>query len=388
MNMPIRRIVLRSLAIILLLASSKAGPLPPPQDDLTQLSLEDLMKVKVTSVSRKEQSLSKVGAAVFVISQDDIRRSGMTNIPDLLRLAPGVDVARITANTWAISIRGFNDHYSTQVLVLIDGRSIYNQEFSGVLWDQQSVPLEDIDRIEVIRGPGGTVWGANAVNGVINIITKSAKATSGGLLSARAGSGNTGETLVQYGGRIADQGAYRVFGRAFNVGNSLYQNGDPSFPAGGEANDGWHMAHLGARADWDLSPRDSLTLQGDFLKTNGGQTITHPVLNPVAPAAIINDQIAFTGGNILGRWSRTLRNGSDLSLQVYNSHSSRLDLGGHENLNVTDLDFQHHLPVGSRNDVVWGLGYRLTHTELLAGLDVSFVPPRQTDQLFSGFAQD
>src|SRR3984957_330068 len=156
--------------------------------DLTQATLEELANIQVTSVSKKEQSLSKAGAAVYVITQEDIRRSGLMNIPDLLRMVPGVDVARLDANAWAISIRGFNDRYSNKVLVLIDGRSVYSENFSGVFWDQQNVPLEDIDRIEVIRGPGGTVWGANAVNGVINIITKSSKDTPGGLVTPQTGS--------------------------------------------------------------------------------------------------------------------------------------------------------------------------------------------------------
>ena len=176
----------RLAAGILILCGALLGQSPPP--DLSQASLEDLMNLKVTSVSKKEQKLSKTGAAIFVITQEDIRRSGATNIPDLLRLAPGVDVARVDANRWAISIRGFSDQHANKVLVLIDGRSVYSPSFSGVFWDLVDVPLEDIERIEVIRGPGGTVWGANAVNGVINIITKNAQSTRGGLLSAGTGS--------------------------------------------------------------------------------------------------------------------------------------------------------------------------------------------------------
>src|ERR1022692_845350 len=179
-----------------------------PSSDLTEASLQELMNIQVTSVSKKEQSLSKSGASVYVISQEDIRRSGMTNIPDLLRLVPGVNVARITANTWAISIRGFNYRYSSKVLVLIDGRTVYTPGFSGVYWDQQSVPLEDIDRIEVIRGPGGTVWGANAMNGVINIITKSATVTEGALVSTGSGSQDSTQSLAQYGGSAGSKGAY------------------------------------------------------------------------------------------------------------------------------------------------------------------------------------
>src|SRR5580692_8277687 len=176
-------------------------------DDLTKASLEELANIQVTSVSKKEQALSKAGAAVFVITQEDIRRSGMMNIPDLLRMVPGVNVARLDSNAWAISIRGFNSRYSNKVLVLIDGRSVYSEVFSGVYWDQQNVPLEDIDRIEVIRGPGGTVWGANAVNGVINIITKNAGDTKGGLVRTGGGSQDTAGGLAQYGGEIGQAGA-------------------------------------------------------------------------------------------------------------------------------------------------------------------------------------
>ncbi|MGA2717051.1 MAG: TonB-dependent receptor plug domain-containing protein [Bryobacteraceae bacterium] len=190
------------------------------------------MNITVTSVSRKEQKLSQAGAAVFVISQEDIRRSGATNLPDVLRMAPRVSGARIDANTWAISIRRFSSRYSDKILVLIDGRSVYQPSFSGFDWDQIDVPLEDIERIEVIRGPGGTVWGANAVNGVINVITMSSKATQGGLLVAEAGYKEAG-SLAQYGGNAGAAGTWRAFGRYFNTDSSVNS-------AGGAAADGWH----------------------------------------------------------------------------------------------------------------------------------------------------
>src|SRR6202162_2984718 len=206
---------LRSLVLILTLSTVALTPSvtmaqAQSTSDLTQVSLEDLMNIKVTSVSRKEQKLSKVAAAIYVITKDDIRRSGAKNIPDLLRMVPGFDVAQIAANSWAISSRGFNDRFADKLLVLIDGRSAYDPRFSGVYWDQQSVPLEDIERIEVIRGPGATVWGANAVNGVVNIITESSKATQGGLLTAAVGS-KEAHGLIQYGGKIGRKGTYRVF---------------------------------------------------------------------------------------------------------------------------------------------------------------------------------
>src|SRR2546430_11429438 len=174
----------------------------PPKSDLLDMNLEDLMNVQITSVTRKEQRLAKAGAAVYVISREDIRCSGATRIPDLLRMVPGLDVAQIDANTHAISIRGFNNRLANKVLVLVDGRTVYTPTTSGVYWDQQDVPVEDIERIEVIRGPGGTVWGANAMNGVINIITRNAKTTTGGLVSAGAGSQQTARGMAQYGGLI------------------------------------------------------------------------------------------------------------------------------------------------------------------------------------------
>ena len=185
--------------------------------DLTTLSLQDLMNIEVTSVSKKEEKLSKTAAAIYVITQEDIRRSGATNIPDLLRMVPGMDVAQVDANSWAISSRGFNDLFADKLLVMIDGRSNYDSAFGGVWWDLQDVPLEDIDRIEVIRGPGATIWGANAVNGVINIITKSSKATQRGLIKAGAGSQTAAQGLVQYGGKLGGKGFYRVFGKYFNI---------------------------------------------------------------------------------------------------------------------------------------------------------------------------
>ncbi|MGB6946923.1 MAG: TonB-dependent receptor [Bryobacteraceae bacterium] len=349
--------------------------------DLSQASLEDLMNLQVTSVSKKEQKLSKAGAAVFVITQEDIRRSGATNIPDLLRLAPGVDVAQVDANRWAISIRGFNDQHADKVLVLIDGRSVYSPSFSGVFWDMVDVPLEDIERIEVIRGPGGTVWGANAVNGVINIITKNAGATQGGLVSAGAGSEDHADTLAQYGGTIGQSGDYRVFGKFFDVGNSV-------FPGGGQAADGWLAGHAGFRSDWNLSPRDGLTVQGDYLKTDESQTLTTLFSNALPLSKTFNDPIEVTAGNILVRWNHTLANGSQMSLQVYDDYSRHFDTGFLDRQNTVDLDFEHHLALGSRNDIVWGLGARTIESDYGTGYDFTILPSHRLDTLFSVFVQD
>jgi len=369
------------LALALALTTLAGWAQAPKDTDLSTVSLEDLMNMQVTSVSKKEQQLSKTGAAIFAITQEEIRRSGATNIPDLLRLVPGVDVAQIDANRWAISIRGFSDQHANKVLVLIDGRSVYSPSFSGVFWDMVDVPLEDIDRIEVIRGPGGTVWGANAFNGVINIITKSAQATRGGLVSTGTGSQDHADALVQYGGQIGQDGDYRVFGKYFDTASSV-------FPDGRQAADGWQGGHAGFRSDWNLSQRDTLTVQGDFLHTDESQTLTTLFSNALPLAGTINNPVTATAGNILGRWNHTLANGSQMSLQVYDDYSRHLDSGFVDTQNTVDLDFQDHMALGPRNDVVWGLGARVIDSQYGIGYDFTIVPHRRLDNLYSAFLQD
>jgi iron complex outermembrane receptor protein len=369
------------LVVALLLAApdfARSQASTPPA--LTDLSLEDLMNIEVTSVSRKEQKLSQTAAAVFVISQEDIHRSGAANIPDVLRMAPGVNVARIDASTWAVSIRGFNSRYSDKILVLIDGRSVYQPSFSGVYWDQLDVPLEDIERIEVIRGPGGTVWGANAMNGVVNIITMSSKATQGGVIVAEAGSKESG-SLAQYGGKAGAAGTWRAFGRYSNTDSSIN-------PAGGAAADGWHAFHGGFRADLEPSAQDKVMVRGDVYQTGEGQTLTTVLSNHLPAVATFNDPVTVGSGDLQARWSHTLQNGSDMSLNVYYNHVNRLDQAIVETSNSFDIDFQHHLKVNSRNDLVWGLAYRMTEDKLTSGYDTLWFPPQRTDHLYSAFVQD
>lgn len=347
--------------------------------DLTQASLEDLMNIQVISVSRKEQKLSRVGAAVFVITQDDIQRSGAANIPDVLRMAPGVNVARLASNAWAVSIRGFNSRYSNKILVLIDGRSIYSPAFSGVNWDQIDVPLEDIERIEIIRGPGGTAWGANAMNGVINIITLSSKATRGALVVAGAGSQESG-ALVQYGGNAGAVGTYRAFGRYSDTVSSVD-------PANQPAADGWHAFHEGFRFDLEPSSRDTLMIQGDIYQARESQTLTTVLSNQLPTVATFSDGITVNSGDLQTRWTHTLKNGSDTSLNVYYNRVTRVDQGLLED-STLDVDFQHHIALNSRNDVVWGLAYRVASDKLTMGYNTRFLPPQRTDNLYSGFVQD
>lgn len=361
---------------------SAAGVQAQAQDsrDLTEASLQDLMAMKVTSVSKKEQSLSKTAAAVYVITQEDIRRSGMTNIPDLLRMVPGVDVARIDANTWAISIRGFNYRYSTKVLVLIDGRTVYTPAFSGVYWDQQSVPLENIERIEVIRGPGGTMWGANAVNGVINIITKSARDTQGGVVSAGTGSQDSADGFAQYGGTAGSKGFYRGYSRYFSVRNSTAANG-------GEGADGWHGSQGGFRSDWSLSRRDALTVQGDISGLSEGQTVTTMYFNQLTPISTFYDKARVDSENLLGRWTHTFDTGSQTSFQMYYDRFRRDDQG-HNVVETGDADFQYHFNPTPRHDVVAGAEFRLTSQTFRNGYDIRFGSGYRADRLYSGFVQD
>ena len=348
--------------------------------DLSKLDMEDLMNVKVTSVSKREQSLARTAAAVFVINREDIRRSGASNIPDMLRMAPGVDVEQIDNNAWAISVRGFNSRYSNKVLVLIDGRTVYTPSFSGVFWEHLDMPLENIERIEVIRGPGATVWGANAVNGVISIFTRSSKDTKGGLITAGAGSQVHALGLVQYGGGAGKDGAYRAFAKYFDIGNSAMADGS-------RAADHWRRLHGGFRADWDLSSRDSLMVQGDLFANQASQTRRSSFV-PTPFDRIFNETMDATGGNLSARWNHTLAGGSQTSFQSYFDTYRRTDLGQPEMLKTFDLDFQHHLAAGDRHDIVWGLGYRVSTSAVSPGYPVAFSPPSQTASLFSGFLQD
>src|ERR1700733_11784866 len=244
------------------------------QQDLPQLSLEDLMNTKVTSVSKKEQSLSRTASAISVITSEDIRRSGATNIPDLLRMVPGVDVAQINANTWAISVRGLNGRFSNEVLAMVDGRDVYTPTFGGAFWDLLDLPLEDIERIEVIRGPGATMWGANAVNAVINIITRKAAETRGGMVVAGGGNLDQGFGTVQYGGGLGKSTDYRVYTKYFN------QDHMPGL-TGQDGADGWHLLRGGFRSDSRLSTKDTLMVQGDlYTGKEGNPSTSLPVTSP------------------------------------------------------------------------------------------------------------
>jgi len=358
-----------------------AGPDPSEPSDLTEMSLEALMDVNVTSVSKKSQKLANAAAAVFVITQEDIKRSGVTTIADALRLAPGVQVARLDSNKWAVSIRGFNGRYANKLLVLMDGRSLYTPFFSGVYWEVQDTPLEDIDRIEVIRGPGAALWGANAVNGVINITTKQAESTIGGLVSAGGGTRERGFGTARYGFLLGEATDVRLYGK--------YNNRDNGVDASGNAtHDAWNITRGGFRLDSHPTDQDLLTLQGDYYDGKLGETYTLFLPPALTPPTVLDTTSRVSGGNLLSRWKRTLSEKSSLSLQAYFDHYERQMVISSEKRNSIDLEFQHRFALGRFQDVIWGVGYRYSQDEFGNTFTVSFDPASRDEHLYSAFLHD
>lgn len=351
-----------------------------PGERLTQLSLEELGNIKVTSVSKEPESVRRTPAAIYVITQNDIRRSGATSIPEVLRLAPGVEVARIDSDHWSVGIRGFvGGVLSDKLLVLIDGRSVYTPLYAGVYWDVQNVLLEDVDRIEIIRGSGGTIWGANAMNGVINIITKSAKETQGALVTVGGGNVDDGTIGVRYGGNTKGFN-YRLYGKGFTNGPEFHPNGN-NF-------DEWRMAQIGFRTDWASKTQDDFTFQGDLYDEKAGEI---GLINELSPPyqVISNARGQFSGGNLVGRWKRALSGGSDVQVQAYYDHTNHFEPDYGETRDTFDVDFIHHLTLPKQQDFIWGLGARVSpgnFSQLVPTID--FEPHHQTDEIYSGFVQD
>lgn len=353
------------------------------QNPALQLSVEDLLNVQVTSVAKKAQSLNDAPAAIFVISNEDIKRSGATSLPDALRLAPGLDVARIDANQWAVSSRGFNGRFANKLQVLIDGRSAYTRSFSGVYWENQDVMLEDVDRIEVIRGPGAALWGANAVNGVINVITKSSGQTLGGSLNAGGGSFEQGFGSARYGAKLGEDTTARAYIKGFDRSENTLQSG-------GGAGDGWNKVQGGFRLDSQLSNQDALTLQGDIYNTDINQFSNYPALT--APYQL-NRQGAnpSSGGNLLSRLNHTFSPTSEYKLQFYFDSYTRHELPYDDGRDTLDLDFQHRFVLRDSHEIIWGANYRYGHDRIVGNQlnDVFTINPASVnDQLFSGFMQD
>jgi len=352
-----------------------AGPGLAQQPDSTlsaealkKLSIEQLMNLQVTSVSKRPERLSQTASAIQVITQEDIRRSGASSLAEALRLATNLQVAQVDSRQWAISARGFTSTTANKLLVLIDGRTVYTPLFSGVFWDVQEVPLADIDRIEVISGPGATLWGANAVNGVINVITKDTKDTMGMLVSGGGGTKQRAFGTVRYGGALGSKVRARIYGRGFGRDAT-------ALPGGGDAFDDWHLWQGGFRVDWDASNVNRATLQGDLYDGRIGQ-----------PTAA---DIAVSGGNVMAKWSHTISETSSLGAQLYYDRTHR-DIPGTfgEDLDTYDVDLQHATRLGARHDIVWGLGYRLINDRVANSSMLAFLPPGVARQWFTGFVQD
>ena len=346
--------------------------------ELKRMSLEELADLNVRTVSRAPEATRLVPAAIHVITQEDIRRSGAHSIPEALRLAPGVQVARISAGTYAIGIRGFADRLARSMLVLIDGRAVYNPLFAGTYWETQDLLLDDVEQIEVIRGPGGTLWGANAVNGIINIITKPAAATRGTQVMAGSGTSEPAFASVRYGAAAGDAWNYRVYAKAFNRTSQYH--------ADGLEYDGLRSGQGGFRADWSGSGDRSFSVHGDIYDARLGTRPTITTYTP--PYGITAERDApLSGGNVVARYALPVGR-SRVEAQAYYMRSHRDEIPVAETRDTFDLDLQQTAPRWRRHQFVWGVGYRLTSGDITAIAPSAFTPETRTDHLYSAFGQD
>lgn len=363
---------------------SQATPPPsarpgPGDQSLKQLSLEQLGNVEVTTVSKQPTQVWQTPAAIYVITQDDIHRSGATSVPEALRLAPGVEVARIDSSKWSIGIRGFGSRLSRSVLVLIDGRTVYTTLFAGTYWEVQNVMLEDVERIEVIRGPGGTIWGPNAVNGVINIITKSAKDTRGLLVSAASGNEEQGLASARYGGTFGNGFNYRLYAMGFDRGPQIHTDG-LNF-------DRWREGQGGFRLDWQNAARDAFSLHGDLYTETAGERVQAGNYDPPFQRTI-DGNAQLSGGNLTFQWSRTMGEAKDIKIEAFYDRTNRHEPNLGDMRDTFDVDYVQHYPLWHQK-LSWGLGIRASRgreIEVVSG-DV-FVPGVRTDQLYTAFVQD
>jgi iron complex outermembrane receptor protein len=346
---------------------------------LKQMSIEQLMDVEVTSVSKTRESLIGAAAAVAIVTNEDIRRSGAESVPEALRSVPGIFVARETANSWSVSSRGFSGVNSEDLLVLSDSRSIYTPLFSGVFWDVQDYLMGDIDRIEVVRGPGGALWGSNAVNGVININTKPAQDTQGGYFEAATGTQERVTTAARYGGQLGDEAYFRVFGK-------FTDQDAEDYPPGTSA-DNWRLGHIGFRSDWKPTTQDAVTFQGDAY--NGNVGLVSPSAQIIGrPQPQGRLRVGVDGGNVLGRWDHTLDDTSDVQVRLYYDRTHRNDPSFVDDLDTVDLDAQHRFALAYRQEITWGLSYRLMDDRNEGKGVFNLQPQSSRDSIYSGFIQD
>lgn len=357
---------------------STAGPSNPV--DLKNLTLEQLSQIQVTTLNKAPQQAFRSPVAIYVITNEDIRRSGATSIPEALRLAPGVEVERIDAGRWSIGIRGFGSRLTRSVLVLIDGRTVYTTLFAGTYWEAQDVDLHDVDRIEVIRGPGGVIWGPNAVDGVINVIMKSSTETQGLLVNALSGDVDLGETSIRYGGGNGHGFSYRIYGKALTEAHEYHVDHNNY--------DDWRTVQLGFRADWDRGRTGTFTLEGDAYDEDVGEGAG--ITTYAAPYS----QVQFgyehlSGANLLGRWQRTFSSGNDIQIQAYIDRTNHRELNLADYRTTFDVDYLQRLKWKSRQEISFGLGARVIPIYdpiIVSGL--TFTPIHRTDQLYTAFLQD
>jgi iron complex outermembrane receptor protein len=353
--------------------------------ELSTLSLEEFsnLDVVVTSLSRKPQKLTKSPAAIYVISNEDIKRSGANSIPEALRLAPGIEVAQINASNWAITSRGFNGRFANKLLVLMDGRTLYTPMFSGVYWDAQDTLLEDIERIEVIRGPATAVWGGNAMNGVINIITKQSSDTQGGLLVAGAGTEQRGLTGFRYGGTIGETVSYRAHGKYKKIDSSV--NGtdtDDSF-------DNWDSQQLGFRVDWKPSDENAFNFYGNIYQNTEEQRQATASLVTAPLFDIVEADQKIKGFSLHGKWHHQVSADANWSVQTYFDRAERKDTATLDmRVDTFDLEFKNQFTLADRHKVIWGLGYRRIKDELDGSATVSYTSDSRTLHRYNAFIQD
>lgn len=348
---------------------------------LKSLSIEELLQAEITSVSKKSESLFTAAAAVTVITQEDIERSGARSIPEALRMAPGLDVSSIDASRYAIGARGFNEYFETKLLVLIDGRSMYTPLYSGVYWNSFDMVMQDIDRIEVIKGPGATVWGANAVNGVINIITKNSSETHGGLVSATVGNFDQPDISVRYGGEIGEKSDYRIYAKGYDRSNFEGITSDDAY-------DSSKSLRTGFRVDHQQSVNDAVSFQGEIYD---GEADAEVVLTGyLAPPFVrdTRDTETYSGGHLQGSWEHRISESANTTLQMYYDRSDRDNIVAVEERDTLDIDFKNQLLLAKRHDVVWGAGYRWSSDDLEGSVTTEFYPKSRTDELWSTFVQD
>ena len=363
-----------SMIYITTLSSAFAGS----SDSLLQLktmSLENLMQITVFSASKKTELLSNVPAAMHVITREEILRSGARTLPDLLRGVPGLSVANMDAHTWAISSRGFNGLFANKLLVLMDGRALYTPLYSGVYWDMQDTLIEDIERIEIIRGPGATIWGANAVNGVINIITRNANETSGLFASAGAGSNDKNSLNVRYGNR-GDKLSYRIYAKRLERDNFDAHEGD------GEHADSWQNETGGFRIDWVAANRNQIKIQGDIFHGSSEQTTT------LGAGTKFETDVDLAGGNLQLQWKKQLSNNASWSLQTYLDRSLRDDWFLAQSRTTWDTSFNHSFSLLDNQSITWGGGYRYTTDHTTGGEYSAMVPASRSNDILNLFIQD